>query len=153
MTQSLTDATHDNGFQEDDEWPFYGYRAKLEHAIEQAKDSAIGTARPDGALYAGKSYGTGTPLYVKPALTLTDSWQAAQEQKEFTLPTEDQLEVLFQNRAKLGLFKENAPTVYLTSEQLSQGGIWAWQVSEGGKKFTKGVVSENTPAKIIPILA
>lgn len=70
-----------------------------------------GTRMEDGTIYAGLSPQTGTPLYVGPADAPLDlQWKAAMDyaanldangHKDWRLPTRQELNVLFDNRASI----------------------------------------------------
>ena len=77
-----------------------------------------GDKMPDGTIYAGISPDTGKPMYTTPAdAPLTMTWKAAMKyaakldahgQKDWRVPTEGELNVLFNNRAAIGGFKVTA---------------------------------------------
>lgn len=75
---------------------------------------AVGTTMPDGSIYAGESPDTGKPMYSTPrdvravlsfgeAATYAGMLEA-HGHKDWRVPTKDELNVLFENRAAIGGF-------------------------------------------------
>jgi hypothetical protein len=85
-------------------------------------DPQVGDRMDDGTVFGGISPDTNKPMYVRPAdQPLTMKWKQAMDYAAhfeghgkaagtFHLPTEGELNVLFQNRAKIGGFNETGST-------------------------------------------
>lgn len=92
----------------------------------------VGDRMPDGTICAGVSPDTGKPMYALPAdAPLTMKWQRAiayaarfvghgHPRGAFRVPTGDELNVLFENRAKIGGFNETG----------SYPASWYWSATE-----------------------
>jgi hypothetical protein len=101
---------------------------------------SIGDKMPDGTIFAGTSPDTGKPMYALPAdAPLTMQWQQAMDyaadfeghghpKGAFRVPTQGELNVLFQNKAKIGGFNANR----------SIPAAWYWSSTEHPK--TRGWV-------------
>lgn len=92
----------------------------------------IGDRMPDGTIYAGVSPTTGTAMYATPSdAPLTMKWNEAVRyadaldshgHKDWRVPTWDELDVLFNNRAAIGGFDE-----------IGSGPVrWNWSSTKGG---------------------
>jgi hypothetical protein len=108
--------------------------------------SGVGAKMPDGTIYAGISPTTKKPIYALPAdAPLTMKWQQAMEyagqyegnghpQGTFRPPTRDELNLLFQNSAKIGGFDHSGLFPggwYWSSTQLLPGQASGWAKSFG----------------------
>jgi hypothetical protein len=106
----------------------------------------IGNVMPDGTIYAGISPDTGTPMYTTPKDSgLCAQWHKVMDhaakldahgQKDWRVPTEAELNTLFENRAALGNFNDTGshPAAwYWSSSQYGTYGAWAQRFSDGGR--------------------
>jgi hypothetical protein len=84
-------------------------------AAAPAVTLAVGEKAEDGWIYAGISPDTNTPMFVAPADSAAATWQAAvdeantlckQGKKDARLPSDRELQMIFNERAKLGAFIE-----------------------------------------------
>lgn len=106
----------------------------------------VGDRMDDGTVFGGISPDTNKPMYVRPAdESLTMKWKQAMDYAArfeghgkpvgtFRLPTEGELNVLFQNRAKIGGFNETG----------SHPAGWYWSSAQDdgngarGQRFSDG---------------
>jgi hypothetical protein len=116
----------------------------------KATGPKVGDKMPDGTIYAGISPDTDKPMYATPAdATLTMKFNDAQEyadkldahgHKDWRVPTEDELNVLFNNRAAIGGFDLSG----------SYPAGWYWSALPGndwlawGQSFSDGSELINT---------
>jgi hypothetical protein len=107
----------------------------------------VGDKMLDGTIYAGNSPGGGKPMYTMPAdahVTMTFNEAAAYAKKlngekylghdNWRIPTKDELQVLFNNRAALGGFNESgsAPAGwYWSATPGHPWGAWCQRFSDG----------------------
>lgn len=109
-----------------------------------------GIRRDDGTIFGGISPDTGKPMYVRPAdEPLTMKWKQAMDYAEkfeghghpagtFRVTTRDELNVLFQNRAKIGGFDETGSGPagwYLSSTQLDYDLACVQSFSDGVRSW------------------
>ena len=107
-----------------------------------------GDKMPDGTVYAGLSPGIGRPLYTTPAdPPLTVTFKSAHEyaarldahgHKDWRVPTPDELNVLFENRAAIGAFDVSGSEKagwYMTSEASDETYAWGQRFSDGYRGF------------------
>ena len=113
--------------------------------------SKIGDEMPDGTIYAGISPDTNKPMYVAPAdASLTMTFNQAQEyaanldahgHQDWRLPTEGELALLFNNRAKIGGFNVTGSYPagwYWSASENYEWNAWAQRFSDGGQSnFSK----------------
>lgn len=109
---------------------------------------------PDGTLYAGISPDTGKPIYtMSEDAPLTMTFNEAKDyaakldahsHKDWRVPTKGELNVLFNNRSKIGGFKENvlggAGFYWSSSETSSYAKPRAWC-----KRFSDGASPSVAP--------
>lgn len=116
----------------------------------KAAEPQIGDRMDDGTIFGGISPDTGKPIYVRPTdEPLTMKWEQAMEYAArfeghgkaagtFRLPTGDELNVLFQNRAKIGGFNETGshPSgLYWSSTQDGGEGAFDQNFSNGDQHW------------------
>lgn len=103
----------------------------------------VGDRMDDGTIYAGISPHTGKPLYVLPAdAPLTMKWKAAMEYADsfeghghpkgaFRIPTQSELNVLFEYHASIGGFNEAGrdPARYWSSTEYLDYTAFVWEQS------------------------
>jgi hypothetical protein len=94
---------------------------------------AIGDRMPDGTVFAGISPDTGRPMYATPEnATLAMKWNRAMEyasvlgdhgRRDWRVPSENELNVLFNNRAAIGGFVTHGltPQSWYWSSQQDKG--------------------------------
>ena len=109
----------------------------------------------DGTIYAGISPDTGRPMYTMPAdAPLTMKWKEAMKyaagldshgQKDWRLPTQAELDVLFNNRAAIGGFNTCGSFfagIYWSSAEINTFLALAQRFSDGlqnyGYKYYSG---------------
>ncbi len=115
-------------------------------AVITKADLQIGDKMEDGTIFGGISPDTGKPMYVRPAdEPLTMKWKAAMDYAKkfeghghpagtFRVPTSNELDVLFNNRAKIGGFNETG----------SNPAGWYWSSTQNdnlnahGQSFSDG---------------
>lgn len=100
----------------------------------------VGDRMEDGTVFGGISPDTNKPMYVRPAdEPLTMKWKQAMDYAArfeghgkpvgtFRVPTEGELNVLFQNRAKIGGFNETG----------SYPAGWYWSSTQIGNDIARG---------------
>src|SRR6266849_745613 len=99
---------------------------------------------PDGTVYAGVSPETGKAMYATPAdAPLTYTFNGAKEyaskldahgHNDWRVPTKDELNVLFNNRAAIGGFNATGPGPagwYWSSSQYNWWSVWVQRFSDG----------------------
>ena len=107
-----------------------------------------GDKMTDGTVYAGLSPDTGRPIYTTPADAAHNvTFKAAHEyaaglaahgHKDWRVPTRDELNVLFENRAAIGAFDVSGSDKagwYLTSEPYDETYAWGQRFSDGYRGF------------------
>ena len=113
-------------------------------AGDSAKEVEIGEVMPDGTIYAGVSPETGRAMFTTVAdAPATYTFNEAQEYAaeldanghlDWRVPTKDELNGLYQNRAAIGGFEESGSELlgwYWSSSQYSYRSAWAQRFSEG----------------------
>jgi hypothetical protein len=111
---------------------------------DSAKEVEIGDAMPDGTVYAGVSPETGKAMFTMVAdAPATCSFDHAQDYaakldahgyRDWRVPTKDELNVLFANRAAIGGFEESGSELvgwYWSSSPHSRRNAWAQRFSDG----------------------
>ena len=111
-------------------------------------DPKIGDKMPDGTVYAGESPDTGKPMYTTPAdASLTVKWKEAMDyaakldahgHDDWRLPTKNELNVLFNNRAAIGGFKVSGSGPagwYWSGTQLFKWHAWEQRFSDGDQGY------------------
>lgn len=106
-----------------------------------------GTKMKDGTIYAGVSPDTGTALYVLPQdAPLVMKWKEAMQyaanldahgHRDWKLPSKTELDMLFENRAKIGGFNETGSIpagYYWSSSENALNNAW-YQRFSGGFQF------------------
>jgi hypothetical protein len=109
-----------------------------------AEAPKVGAAMPDRSIYAGVSPDTGKPIYATPKdapLTCTFNESAdyaskldAHGHKDWRVPTKDELNVLFENRAAIGRFDTTGSYPagwYCSSSRLNDIRSWRQRFSSG----------------------
>jgi hypothetical protein len=104
----------------------------------------IGDKMPDGAVFAGISPDTNKPMYVTPAdASLTMSFNEAQVyaasiiahgHRDWRLPTQAELNVLFNNRAAIGGFEVTSSKPagwYWSASPYNKSDAWGQRFSDG----------------------
>ena len=111
---------------------------------EEESGPTIGEVMPDGTVYAGISPDTGKPMFTTGAdATATRTFNEAQEytakldahgHRDWRVPTRDELNEMYQNRAAIGGFEESGSDPggwYWSSSQSSYRNAWAQRFSDG----------------------
>jgi hypothetical protein len=114
-----------------------------------AAEPKIGDKMPDGTVYAGISPDTGKAMHARPAdasltMTFNDAKKYAQGlnrkkalgHNDWHLPTKNELNVLFNNRAAIGGFSESDSFPagwYWSSSQDDGWGAWSQRFSDGAQ--------------------
>ncbi len=120
-----------------------------------------GERMPDGTIYAGVSPYTGKPMYTTPAdapLTYIFSEAkkyaaglAAHGYHDWRIPKKDELNVLFNNRAAIGGFKNAGSDHtgwYWSSLQANYGNPWAQRFSDG-KQFCLSFADDDSSLRCV----
>lgn len=115
---------------------------------DQKSGAALGEVMPDGTVYAGVSPETGTPMYTTPAdAPAARTFNEAQDYAakldanghlDWRVPTKDELNVLYQNRAAIGGFEESGSYFggwHWSSSQFSNLFAWGQRFSDGGRNY------------------
>jgi hypothetical protein len=111
------------------------------------REPQVGDMMEDGTVLGGISPDTNKPMYVRPAdEPLTMKWKAAMDYAArfeghgkpagtFRVPTDGELNVLFQNRAKIGGFNETGsdPAGWYWSSTQYDGTARDQRFSDGGR--------------------
>jgi hypothetical protein len=120
--------------------------------VAMPKDPDVGDKMPDGTIYAGLSPDTGKPIYTTPAdASLTMEWNEAMDytskldahgHQDWCLPSKDELNALFNNRAAIGGFNVSGSEPagwYWSGTQTNYWGAWGQRFSDGCQynNFTK----------------
>ena len=127
----------------------------FEEPAPKPKDLEIGDKMPDGTIYAGLSPETGKPMYTTPAdAALTMKWQEAMDyaakldahgHEDWHLPTQGELNVLFNNRAAIGEFNvsgSNPAGWYWSGTQNNKWDAWVKRFRGGHQSnFNRGLYS------------
>ena len=113
-------------------------------AGDSAKEVEIGEVIPDGTIYAGVSPETGKAMFTTAAdAPATCGFPEAQEYAakldanghlDWRVPTRDELNEMYQNRAAIGGFEESGSDPggwYWSSSQSSYRNAWAQRFSDG----------------------
>jgi hypothetical protein len=108
-----------------------------------------GDTMEDGTIFAGISPDTGRPMYTPPAdAPLTLKWNAATKyaaaldahsHRDWKLPSKAELNVLFENRAKIGGFNGSGSFLagyYWSSSEDSSTSAWNQSFSDGHQDFS-----------------
>jgi hypothetical protein len=108
------------------------------------KGLEIGHKMPDGSIYAGESPDTGKPMYATPAdapwTMKFDEAKAyaagldAHERKDWRLPSQAELQVLFVNHAAIGGFNVGGSTLagcYWSAKPYNEWAAWSQRFSDG----------------------
>ena len=116
----------------------------------------IGDKMPDGTVYAGLSPDTNKPMYTTPAdAPLTYNFNQAQKyaakldahgHQDWRVPTKVELNVLYQNRAAIGGFKESGSEPvgwYWSSSQVNNFVAWDQRFSDG-TQYNGGKVNDSS---------
>lgn len=116
--------------------------------VENYRPHEIGTPMlmlmPDGTKYAGTSPETNKPMFTTPAdAPVPYSWTTgfqycadldAGGHKDWRMPSKDELNVLFQNRAAIGGFNKTGPhgaQWYWSSSPYYSSGAWTQRFRDG----------------------
>jgi hypothetical protein len=112
------------------------------HASKAAKPE-IGTEMPDGTIYAGISPDTKKPMYTTPEdASLKMGFETAAEyaakldahgHKKWRLPSKEELNVLFNNRAAIGGFPANNDYWSSTPSNYLGWCVWSKRFSDGSQ--------------------
>jgi hypothetical protein len=113
---------------------------------EDGTSPNVGDLMPDGTIYAGTSPDTGDAMYTTPAdapgAYNQDSGSRycadlqANGHHDWRVPTKDELNVLYQNRAAIGGFNKTGSIPvgwYWSSSQNPGTGSWDQRFSDGGQ--------------------
>jgi hypothetical protein len=107
----------------------------------------IGDQVPDGTILAGISPDTGTPMYTTPAdAPLMMKWNEAMKyakdldvhgHKDWRVPTKAELNVLFNNRARIRRFNRTGSILgwYWSSSEGNNWAAWVQRFSDGCQDF------------------
>jgi len=106
--------------------------------VQGSTTPRIGDKMPDGAIYAGISPDRGEPMYTTPATAIGHyNWNKGAEycaalkrngHQDWRLPTKDELNVLYNNRAAIGGFDTSGLETF----------GWYWSSSEGDRSLAWG---------------
>ena len=119
------------------------------HAFDVNRMAVEGQRTPDGAIYAGISPDTGLPMYTTPTDSLCASWHSAiayaakldtHGRKDWRVPTDSELAVLFKNRAAIGNFDcTGHPETgwYWSSSHISICNAWTQRFRDGRQTFIR----------------
>lgn len=115
--------------------------------VAPPKAPEIGDKMPDGTAYAGVSPDTGNPMYATPAdapltMTFNQAQKYAQDANaqnsyghdDWHVPTKDELNVLFNNRAAVGGFNVNGSSPvgwYRSATPSNTWNTWCQRFSDG----------------------
>lgn len=126
----------------------------------------VGDVMRDGTVYAGVSPSTGRPMYTTASdAALTLRWDEAMGyaatfnghgHNDWRLPTEDELDVLFSNRAAIGGFNDSgsyfAGWHWSSAEHPGNANIaWLERFSDGGEDWVwKGVAASVRCVRLEP---
>jgi hypothetical protein len=115
---------------------------------EEKPGPTIGEVMPDGTVYAGVSPETGQAMFTPAAdAPATCTFNEAQDYAakldanghlDWRVPTRDELNVLYQNRAAIGGFDESCSYPggwYRSSSQFSNLFAWGQRFSDGGQNY------------------
>lgn len=107
---------------------------------DKAATPQAGDGMEDGTIYAGTSPDTGEPMYTTPAdAPMKMKWREAMDyaaaltahgHKDWRLPSEAELNVLFNNRASIGGFDDDW---YWSSSEFLSIGAGVQQFSDGSQ--------------------
>ena len=119
-------------------------------AGDSAKKVEIGEVIPDGTIYAGVSPETGNAMFTTAAdAPATCGFHEAQEYAakldanghlDWRVPTRDELNEMYQNRAAIGGFEESGSDPggwYWSSSQSSYRNAWAQRFSDGYQDISR----------------
>ncbi len=119
----------------------------LVHTVYAARTFQIGDVMPDGTVYAGMSPDTGAPLYAAPGdaaqlYTYSEAKEYAAAlnaygHKDWRVPTQNELNVLFGSNAVIGGFNvtsSEAPGWYWSSAPGAHGTAWGQRFSDGWQR-------------------
>jgi len=125
-----------------------GEAAQPKQSAANSNQLAIGDKMPDGTVYAGVSPDTGKAMFATPEdAPLTMKWKAAMKyakdldaygHQDWRVPTKDELNVLFNNRAAIGGFNvtgSNPAGWYWSSSTNDVWDAWAQRFSDGHQFF------------------
>ena len=115
---------------------------------EEKPGPTIGEVMPDGTVYAGISPETGQAMFTTAAdAPATHTFNEAQDYAvkldanghlDWRVPTRDELNVLYQNRAAIGGFEESGSYLggwHWSSSQFSNLFAWGQRFSDGGRNY------------------
>jgi len=118
--------------------------AATEYIDERAGIPQVGKKMPDGTVYAGISPTTGKPMYAAPvdaplSYTFNKALRYAENldaygHRDWHAPTNEELNVLFRNRAAIGGFNETGSILggwYWSSSQTNDYRAWSQRFSDG----------------------
>jgi hypothetical protein len=120
---------------------------------------AIGDVMPGGSIYAGVSPDTGRPMYTTPKdapLACTFNGAAvyaskldAHGHRDWRVPMEAELNVLFQNRAAIGNFDTSGSTAgwHWSSSQYDGYNAWGQHFSDGNR--SNGYKGNQSPLRCV----
>jgi hypothetical protein len=116
---------------------------------DEKSGPAIGEVMPDGTVYASVSPETGKAMFTTAAdAPATCTFNQAQEnavkldargRRDWRVPTKDELNVLYQNRAAIGGFEEPGSDPvgwYWSSSQFNEYIAWGQRFSDGHQDFS-----------------
>jgi hypothetical protein len=117
---------------------------------EEKSGPTVGEVMPDGTVYAGVSPETGQAMFTTAAdAPATCTFNEAQDYaakldvhgyRDWRVPTKEELNVLFANRAAIGGFEESgSETVgwYWSSSPYSSRNAWAQRFSDGYQDMSR----------------
>ena len=120
-------------------------------AVQGGTRDSPGQRMPDGTVYAGVSPETGKAMFTTAAdAPATCTFNQAQEnavkldargRRDWRVPTKDELNVLYQNRAAIGGFEESGSELlgwYWSSSPYSHRSAWAQRFSDGHQDYYDG---------------
>jgi hypothetical protein len=121
----------------------------------------IGDAMPDGTIYAGESPESGKAMFTTAAdVPATCSFDHAQDYaakldahgyRDWRVPTRDELNVLFQNRAAIGGFDESCSYPggwYWSSSQYDYNTAWGQRFCDG-KQFYLNLKNTDSSVRCV----
>lgn len=133
--------------------------AKLGYHANPNQELQPGDKMPDGTVYAGISPDTGKKMYAMPAdasltMTFNEAKDHAQTQNmrkayghdEWHVPTKNELNLLFNSRAKIGGFDASGSFPsgwYWSASSLFKWLAWGQRFSDGDQNFTSKVTHSS----------
>src|ERR1022692_2660770 len=130
-------------------------------AGDSAKEVEIGEVTPDGTVYAGVSPETGQAMFTTAAdAPATCTFNEAQDYAakldanghlDWRVPTRDELNVLYQNRAAIGGFEESGSEPvgwYWSSSQYDYNTAWGQRFCDG-KQFYLNLKNTDSSVRCV----